>query len=198
MDDPATIAIAYRLPLAVDALALARDADRLGPDDWVLHFNTRYFEGDWSGAAFRAPGGNAQRLYPDLTGRLAFADTPLMARCPAVAELVGRFACPLAAVRFLRLGPGARILPHRDYDLGFDRGEVRVHVPVRTDPAVRFIVGGTALAMQPGEAWYADFGLTHEVENRSATARIHLVLDCGVNDWLRAQLAGASAVVARP
>ena len=39
--------------------------------------------------------------------------------------------------------------------------------------------------MQPGEAWYCDFSRWHWVENRSPIARVHLVCELVVNDWLR-------------
>ena len=37
-----------------------------------------------------------------------------------------------------------------------------------------------------GEAWYLDLNLRHRVDNHSDTDRIHLVIDCVVNDWVRA------------
>jgi hypothetical protein len=184
--------LACRLPLPVDLTALERDLGALPPEAWVGHFNTRVYQGDWSGAAFRAPGGDASRLYPDLTGTLPFEDTPLRAACPGVDALMRSFACPLLAVRFLRLGPGARILPHRDYDLGFRTGEVRLHVPVITSPEVAFVVAGVPLPMSPGEVWYADFDRVHHVHNSGLLARVHLVLDCVVNDWLLERFEGAS------
>ncbi|MCB0663602.1 MAG: aspartyl/asparaginyl beta-hydroxylase domain-containing protein, partial [Saprospiraceae bacterium] len=41
------------------------------------------------------------------------------------------------------------------------------------------------LDMKPGEVWYADFNKPHYVNNPSDRERIHLVLDCKPNDWLR-------------
>jgi len=38
--------------------------------------------------------------------------------------------------------------------------------------------------MGPGEAWYLNFDLVHRVENNGAEERVHLVIDCVVNDWL--------------
>jgi quercetin dioxygenase-like cupin family protein len=38
--------------------------------------------------------------------------------------------------------------------------------------------------MHEGELWYLDFSQKHRVENNGATDRIHLVMDCKVNDWL--------------
>jgi len=179
---------ARKLPLTVDLAGLREDVDGLGSTDWVPHFNTAYYEGDWSGAALRAVGGVADRLYPDPSAGDAFADTPILARCPHTAALLARFACPLLAARFLRLGPGARIREHSDLNLGADDGEVRIHVPVRSNPLVEFLLDGAPVAMGDGEAWYLDLNLRHAVVNGGATPRVHLVVDCVVNDWLAALL----------
>jgi hypothetical protein len=74
-------------------------------------------------------------------------------------------------------------------------GEVRLHVAVQTDPSVRFELGGERLAMQEGDLWYADFTHVHTVENASATYRIHLVIDCVVNEWLTELIENARDVV---
>jgi hypothetical protein len=173
-----------RLPLRFDAGALLADALDLPADDWIPHFNTAYYEGDWSGAALRSVGGLARQLYPDPSARAAFADTPLLAQCPAVTEALAAFQCPLLSVRFLRLGAGSSIREHRDLDLGFEDGEVRIHVPMSTGPEVEFLHDGTRVDMAAGEAWYLDLNLRHAVANRGAQPRIHLVVDCVVNEWL--------------
>jgi quercetin dioxygenase-like cupin family protein len=41
--------------------------------------------------------------------------------------------------------------------------------------------------MREGESWYVNFNLPHRVLNLGETARVHLVLDCVLNDWLRSQ-----------
>src|SRR3954454_554726 len=104
-----------RLPLRFDAARLQEDLDRLTPDAWVPHFNKGYYQGEWSGVALRAVGGKADVLYPDPTAQAAFADTPLLARCPAVREALSAFACPLLSARLLKRAAGARIREHRDY-----------------------------------------------------------------------------------
>lgn len=196
--DPSALGVACRLPIDVDLDSLRADVASIADDAWVRHFNTGVYEGEWSGVAFRAPGGDAARLYPDLTGRLPFADTPMLARCSGVASVLATLRCRVAAARFLRLAPGARILPHRDYDLGFRSGEVRLHVPIVTAPEVAFVVGGVALKMQPGEVWYADFDRVHQVHNASDSHRVHLVVDCAVDDWLLECFARAADVVHPP
>lgn len=181
-----------RLPLDVDLEGLRAEVEALGPADWVGHFNVRQYRGDWSGAALRAVGGDALRLYPDLAHGRPYEDTPLLARCPKVRGLLDDLGCPTTAVRFLRLGPGAEVTEHRD-DLGWEDGEVRLHVPVFTGPGVAFTVAGRQVQMAPGECWYADLTQPHAVVNGGTAARVHLVVDCVLDDALRARFVTASS-----
>lgn len=173
-----------RLPLAFDADAMRADLDRIAPDEWMPHFNTGIYEGDWSGVSLRSVGGRPDTLYPDPAAADPFADTEVLGRCPALRAAVARFECPLLAVRLLRLGPGAAIGEHRDFRLGHEDGEVRIHVPLTTSGAVEFVHAGERVDMAPGEAWYLNFNLPHSVANRGAEPRIHLLVDCVVDPWL--------------
>lgn len=178
----------FRLQVKFDAERLQGDLDTILATDYVPHFNTRYYVGDWSAVPLRSVGGRADQIYPDPTAKLSFADTPLLGRCPYIREVLDFFACPQQAVRFLRLKAGSVIKPHRDHELGFEDGEVRLHIPVRTNSEVHFILDGQRIVMSEGECWYNNFNLVHSVENRGPTDRIHLVIDCVVNDWLRERL----------
>lgn len=175
----------YKLPLDFDPVRLKADLARLQPGEWVPHFNTSYYEGDWSGIALRAVGGRAGQLYPDPTAAAAFADTPILARCPYFRDVLAAFHCPLTSVRLLKLAARSSIREHSDYKLGFEDGEMRVHVPVVTNLDVAFFLAGDQVIMREGEAWYLNLNLRHRVENHSDTDRIHLVIDCVVNDWMR-------------
>src|SRR6185369_16774148 len=106
-------------------------------------------------------------------------------KCPAVQSVLSVFQCPLRAVRFLKLDNGTSIHEHRDDGMGPEYGLVRIHVPIVTNDQVEFYLNGKLLKMNEGECWYVDFGLPHRVNNLGATDRIHLVLDCRVDDWLR-------------
>lgn len=178
----------FRLNVKFEAARLQEDLDTILTSDYVPHFNTAYYVGDWSAVPLRSIGGRADQIYPDPTAKQSFADTPLLQRCDYIRDVLGFFACPQQAVRFLRLKAGSTIKPHRDHELGFEDGEVRLHVPVRTNPDVHFILDGQRIVMGEGECWYNNFNLVHSVENRGTTDRIHLVIDCVVNEWLRALL----------
>lgn len=94
---------AVRLPLRFDADRLAAEVAGLSEDEWVAHFNDRYYEGDWSGVALRSVGGFTKQLFSDPSRKDDFAGTELVERCPHLAAAVGEFLCPLQAVRLLRL-----------------------------------------------------------------------------------------------
>ena len=175
-----------RLSLAFDAPSLMADLAQISVEDWGAHFNAEYHDGGWTGVALRAVVGSAVALYPEPVPEAAYADTPLLAALPRFRDVLDQFHCPLQSVRLLRLAAGSRIREHRDFGLGFDQGVIRLHVPLRTGPDVEFYLDGARVAMGEGECWYLDFGLPHRVQNHGTTDRIHLVLDCEVNDWLTA------------
>ncbi|MCY1079996.1 aspartyl/asparaginyl beta-hydroxylase domain-containing protein [Archangium lansingense] len=191
MDSRDVVPDSVRLPLRFDVRRLREDLARIAPEEWVAHFNTRTYEGEWSGVALRAVGGVAGRLYPDPAASEPFADTPLLERCPEVREVLSAFACRIESVRFLKLAAGARIREHRDYRLGYEDGEVRLHVPVVTHESVGFFVSGQRVLMREGECWYVNVNQPHRVDNTGEVDRIHLVLDCVLDDWLRELFARA-------
>jgi hypothetical protein len=172
-----------KLPFSFDPKALQADLDRFAPADWTPHFNKGYYEGDWSGIALRASKDALVDLYPDPTAA-AYVDTEMLARCAYVPDVLGAFKCEMESARFLRLGPGDQILEHRDYKLSFEDGVARVHIPVKTSPDVEFYLDGQLVSMAEGEAWYLNFNLKHRVINNGPNERVHLVVDCIVNDWL--------------
>jgi quercetin dioxygenase-like cupin family protein len=170
-------------PFSFDVDRLAADLDNVRPEDWIPHFNQRFYEGEWSVASLRAVGGKAHAIYPDPTST-EYADTEILDRCAYYREVLNFFQCPLTAVRLMKLKPGSEIREHRDHCLGYEDGEVRIHIPVTTNPQVEFFLEGQQIPMLPGEMWYLNFSLRHRVANRGETERIHLVIDCVMNSWL--------------
>ena len=70
---------------------------------------------------------------------------------------------------------------------------MRLHIPVITNPEMEFVLNLVRVVMNEGECWYLNVNQPHRVANRGATDRIHLVIDCVVNNWLRDQLLAAAA-----
>jgi hypothetical protein len=172
------------LPLVFDPVRLQADLAQVSAADWQAHFNQRIYEGEWSGVPLRAVLGSAIGIYSDPAAEGLWADTPLLTRCPYFQAVLAQFACPVLSARLLKLAPGAVIKEHRDYTLGLDYGEVRLHVVVSTNLQVEGRIAGQAHHWAAGECWYADFNQPHSFANRGETERVHLVLDCTLDDWL--------------
>lgn len=174
----------HKLPLAFDARPLQAELRGISNQSWADHFNTNYFDGDWSGVALRSLGGDPTQIYPDPHSSAEVADTRVLDDCPNIRKVLEAFACDIKSARLLRLGPGSSIREHRDYELERANGEIRLHIPLVTNDRVEFYLAGRLVTMKEGECWYLDFSLPHRVENRGTTDRIHLVIDCVVNEWL--------------
>ena len=151
----------FKLPFRLDPKALQLDLAQIAPTEWTAHFNTGYYDGHWSGVALRSVGGVASQLYPDPRNAASVVDTPIIDRCPNVRTFLSLFKCPLRSVRFLRLTVGSKIREHRDYDLGYAEGQVRLHVPVITNTEVEFFLDAQRIEMHEGECWYLDLSLPH-------------------------------------
>lgn len=174
-----------KLPFTFDAGRLRADAEQFGSGEWTPHFNIHNYEGEWSVVPLRAVKGAVTAIYPDPNAPEGYVETEQMSRCNYVPEILKTFECELQTARFLKLAAGSTIKRHRDYELGYEDGFIRVHIPAMTNEQVDFVLAEEHLVMSEGEAWYLNVNNYHSVVNAGTTDRIHLVVDCVVNDWLR-------------
>lgn len=181
-----------QLPLAFDIGRMQRESDQFAASDWISHFNTRAYENGWSCVPLRSAGGEARHIIP-IDGA-AYTDTPHLARCPYLREVIASFACDTSAVRLMALEPGAVIHAHRDPGTALMDGLTRIHIPIHTSPQVHFSIDGERVHFTAGHAWYMDASCLHAVQNGGARPRIHLVIDCITNAWLEALFARAGFV----
>ena len=75
-----------------------------------------------------------------------------------------------------KLLAGGRILPHRDSHPSFAVGH-RIHVPIITNPRVRFMIDGRPFNLEVGQAYEINNQKTHSVMNKGATDRINFIFD---------------------
>jgi hypothetical protein len=174
-----------KLPLNFDPECLRRDLEQIPSNLWVAHFNPDDYEGDWSALALYSPTGESSFIMPMQTDQFELRETPILSKCPYLQEVIDSFQCPKRSVRLLRLHAEGIIKEHTDHGLSYADNLVRLHIPIQTNRLVESFVSGKQFAMQPGECWYVNFTLPHRVHNRSDLDRVHLVIDCDVNPWLR-------------
>jgi hypothetical protein len=186
---------AVRFPFGFEPVRLRADLAVASDIGWTEHFVARNFNGSWSAIALRGPSyatHPVQMIYSD-PACTEFSDTPVLDRCDYFRSVLATFACPLEAVRLMRLASGAAILEHTDHDLSIETGHVRIHIPIVTNPSVTFLLNRRRVRMGEGECWYLRLSDPHEVRNDGASERVHLVIDAIANDWLVSILADRPA-----
>jgi hypothetical protein len=82
----------------------------------------------------------------------------------------------LGRTRLMRLSPHAKVTQHADKGY-YWRERMRIHVPITTQPTVRFYCGDAMVNMAAGECWIFDTWRLHRVVNDDEHSRVHLVID---------------------
>lgn len=158
-----------QLPLLFDAEMLAAEVEALGEGVWRDH--PQKFPGN-SMLPLLAAGGDAGN--ESFIGEMA--PTPELLRCPYLLKTIASLGAVAGRTRLMRLAGQAEVTPHVDQGY-YWTDRVRVHVPIVTQPTVRFECGGVTIHMAAGECWIFDTWRQHRVENDASRSRIHLVVD---------------------
>lgn len=172
-----------QLPFEFDTKKLLSDLSLVVNNNWVSHFNTNGYNGDWKAIPLYAEQGDESNIFALYNSNIILTETPVLKECHYFREVIQMFKCKVLSARILKLGIGAEIKPHRDHELGYEDHNFRLHIPITTNKGVQFILDDTLLKMLPGECWYTNVNFVHSVKNLGTTDRVHLVLDFERNDW---------------
>ena len=158
-----------QLPLSFDAARLAAEIEALGEGPWRPH--PQGFAGNSMLPLVAADGDPANEAFAG-----AMRPTPALQRCPYLTQVFASLGATVGRSRLMRLSGHAEVTRHADQ--GYYWAErVRVHVPIVTQPTVRFECGDAAINMAAGECWIFDTWRQHRVINDAVESRIHLVVD---------------------
>lgn len=171
-----------KLPFKFDEHLLKRDLETI-EESWTPHFVKKNYTGEWTSLALYSNTGNARDIIAMPAESGPIQETTLLQSCPYLQEVVSHFKCPFQSVRLMKLTVGSEIKEHTDYNLGYEDGCFRLHIPITTHSEVEFMLDGNRLDMKPGECWYTNVNFRHSVANRGLTDRVHLVIDGEKNDW---------------
>jgi mannose-6-phosphate isomerase-like protein (cupin superfamily) len=178
-----------KTPFRFDARQMQAEMNHLSGTYWKEHYNKAHYQGDWSILPLRAIGGDAGNICSIQSGAgMVYKDTELLGQCPYLRSVIDSFPCEKTAVRLMKLNAGALIKEHTDQDMHMEAGEARLHIPVQTNADVAFYIQDERIPMLEGECWYLNLSLPHRVHNAGSTDRVHLVIDCMVNDWVNSLL----------
>jgi len=160
----------YRLPLVFDAARLGAEVAAVGGDAWMPH--PTHFRGNSAAILISVDG----EPNDDFAIAGPMRPTPLLADCPYVRQVLASFRAPISRTRLMRVAGREQVPKHRDNNYHWHR-RVRIHIPIATQPAVRFECGSATRHMAAGEAWIFDTTRPHSVRNPTPEPRVHLVAD---------------------
>jgi len=105
--------------------------------------------------------------------RLADVAIPLMEEIIKKHYLPGGTVIRAMAAKLLS---GSKITPHRDKHPSFCAGH-RIHIPITSNPRVRFMIDGRPYKFKVGEAYEINNQKTHSVMNKGDDDRITFIFD---------------------
>lgn len=173
-----------------DVERLQADVASLDGQQWSLQRNytttgpDKYAAFDWRALPLCSPTGSPERTDPGGAGLDDFADTVWMQRAPYLAEIIRSIPAPLRSVRLLTLGVAAKSKVHFETKIRLPWANVRLHVPIITNPGATLMINGHTHQWQPGSFWFGDFSRWHQVANDGTEKRIHMVIDSNVTPEL--------------
>jgi hypothetical protein len=82
----------------------------------------------------------------------------------------------LGRVMINKIRPGGRIFPHADTPVHAQYWD-RYHIVLQSAQGCTFRCGDETVYMAPGQVWWFQNAIEHEVLNGSAVDRIHMIID---------------------
>lgn len=158
-----------RLALTVDASLLAAEVAALPESAWRAHP-----EGAPGNTAVPLVATNGDPEDDSVTGPMQ--PTPSLADMPYHRSVLAALGAPIGRTRLMRVASEGALGMHVDTNRYWQE-HLRVHVPVITDPSVRFTCDDADVHMAPGEVWVFDTWRRHGVDNPAGFDRVHLVID---------------------
>ncbi len=158
-----------QLPLLFDAPALAAEVAVLGESVWMPH--PQGFPGNSMLPLIAVDGDPANENFAG-----AMRPTASLLACPYLMRVMASMGVTLGRTRLMRLSGHAEVTRHADQGY-YWADRVRIHVPIVTQPTVRFECGDSHVNMAAGECWIFDTWRQHRVLNDAEDSRIHLVVD---------------------
>ena len=158
-----------QLPLTFDAERLLKEISAIDASAWQPH--PQGYAGNFAMTLITPNGINNN---DEMTGPMM--PTDYLKSCPYLMEVLRCIGGVWGRSRLMKLSGQAEVTPHIDTNY-YWRERMRVHVPIVTQPSVRFYCGEQDMHMPAGECWIFDTWSMHNVVNDASEERIHLVAD---------------------
>ncbi len=178
-----------------DIDSLKNDLLKLETDSWI---NKDGKTDEWTSITLKSYDGYDQSFIKNTEfGRgnnNKYQYTPYMENCNYFKKVLDEIPTDVYLVRILKLKKNGRIKFHTDEDVFKDRKIIRIHLPIITNPDVKFQIGYPVQKpapgyniwnaqilhekyLEPGYLWFTNVNTLHGVENKGTTDRYHMVID---------------------
>lgn len=142
---------------------------------------SNYQSGGWYVAQLVNSSGRTDQLKIDGG---APVPTPLLEQFPSIARFLAETPLDVRIARLASISPGSWMHEHND-DVGIQEVRQRLHIPIETNPKAVLCFDGAHVHLDKGYLWKLDHErVPHAAANYGDKSRVHLILDCKVNDAL--------------
>jgi len=156
---------------------------------WQKNVYTGYTsQGYTSVSLVSASGNETEVIIKDCANPQA---TPSLAKLPTLKQYLDNAGLSLMWARLHRLESGCCFWEHRDYSELENHDRVRLHIPITTAADSVLVIEGEAYHLNTDMLWYLRPNRAVHGFINGDVIRIHLILDCYVNDKLAAMMQDA-------
>lgn len=120
-------------------------------------------------------------------------ETSLLKKLPVTRDVLRGLDFRYMWVRLAKLQVNAFMHEHRDYQELRNVRRLRLHVPIITNPFSSIVIDHTRVHLALGYIWKLNPSHRHAASNFGKEPRIHIIMDCYVNEALDA-LVGAETL----
>jgi hypothetical protein len=143
---------------------------------------SHYQSGGWYVAPLANSTGTVDQLRLDAGKPIP---TPLYEQFPSIRKWLDASGLDICLVRLAKIDPNSWMHEHVD-DVGINENRLRLHIPLQIDPEAVLCFDGVHIFALPGFLWKLDHErVRHSAANFGKSPRIHLIVDCRVNEYLQ-------------
>lgn len=140
-----------------------------------------YQSSGWKTVSLLSRSGDARDLIIDDGTPI---ETDVLHALPSLKKFVNNLGLKYMWARLARLEPNSYLWEHRDYTELKNERRQRLHLPIQTNKDAQIILSGHQINLGYGFLWKLNPQVPHGACNKGSTARIHLIIDCYVEEKL--------------
>jgi Aspartyl/Asparaginyl beta-hydroxylase len=153
-------------------------------EPWTRVYNDYHSGGWWTLSLLNNTSNPHDALIEDCVPK----ETSLLAKMPVTKAFLQNLGLKYMWVRLAKLEPNSFMWEHCDYQELQNVQRFRLHVPIITTPDSTLIINVAKIHLNAGYIWKLNPTHRHASGNLGSEARIHILMDCYLNEALENML----------